>query len=42
MQKDELMMELVFLIFLLIGYIAALLMLGLYLILLIAGGIYWV
>ena len=42
MQKDELMMELVFLIFLLIGYIAALLLLGIYLILLIAGGMYWV
>ena len=34
-------MELVFLIFLLIGYIAALLLLGIYLILLIAGGMYW-
>ena len=42
MQKDELIMELVFLIFLLIGYIAALLLLGIYLILLIAGGMYWV
>ncbi len=41
MQKDELMMELVFLIFLLIGYFAALLLLGIYLILLIAGGMHW-
>ena len=41
MQKDELIMDLVFLIFLLIGYIAALIMMGIYLLLLIAGGSYW-
>ena len=34
-------MDLVFLIFLLIGYIAALIMMGIYLLLLIAGGSYW-